>query len=292
MHRDGVLLDMARTHRISTKFLELTTQTWNKNICNRSTGNTNPECVLQPLDTTLEATPFVGSIKQLEAWFSQFTGTDVSLPWLTTMSAWDLFKTGVIYTFLLVIGVLAATFIIACLVGWALSSPLRPVRWATRCGVVTLQSTPFVLALVIGLAFATALTTYSVGLGITVCIFVTGLMNGANAGQSISESVISIIRERGDHPPGLFIEAIRRSRIQLQAFLVNASKAVPAASFIGAPELLSSMTDISSFSNSRISTYVFLMLFYMVIVVTVVWLCGKGADWLQKDRTQAGGRHD
>lgn len=291
MHRDGTLLDSAQVNRINTQFLESASETWSKDICNRSTGNTNPECILSPLDDALVATPFVTSIKELESWFSQFTGAEISFPWLTTMSAWDLFKTGIIYTLLLVIGSLAATLMIACLVGWALSSPFRILRWATQFLVVAAQSTPFVLALVIGLAFATALMPYSVGLGVTVCILVAGLMNGTNAGQSIAESVISIIREQGEHPPGLFVEAIRRSRMQLQAFLVNASKSVPAASFIGAPELLSSMTDISSFSNSRVATYIFLLLFYMAVVVVVVWLSGKAGAWLESGKSKPEPRH-
>jgi ABC-type amino acid transport substrate-binding protein/ABC-type amino acid transport system permease subunit len=293
MHRDGTLLDLARANLINTQFLELTRETWNKDSCRRSIDQTSANCILPPLDDVLAVTSFGSSVKELEAWFSQFTGTEISFPWLTTMSAWDLFKTGIIYTFLLLFGSLTATLLIACLVGWALSSSLRALRWATRLLVVIAQSTPFVLALVIGLALATALVTpYSVGLGVTVCILVAGLMNGANAGQSISESVVSIIHERGELPSGLFVEALRRSRMQLQASLVNASKAVPAASFIGAPELLSSMTDISSFSNSRVSTYIFLMLFYMVIVVAVVWLCGKAGAWLERSGSSSESRHE
>jgi ABC-type amino acid transport system permease subunit len=185
-------------------------------------------------------------------------------------------------TFVLLIGSLTATLFIACLVGWGLSSSIRIVRWMTRFLVITVQSTPFVLALVIGLVFTTAFFSYSIGLGLTVCIVVTGLMNGANAGQSIAESITSLRGESRDRSLGLFVEALRRSQVQVQAFLVNASKALPAASFIGAPELLSAMTDISSFSSSRLATYVFLMLFYMGIVLVVVWLCGKAGVWLER----------
>lgn len=291
MHRDGTLIALAQANRINSEFLGLAQENWSKDSCNRSTGNTNPDCILQPLNDVLELTPFAGSIKELESWFSQYTNVEIGFPWLKTVSAWDLFKTGVIYTFLLVIGSLAATLLIACFVGRALSSPIRALRWATQLLVVVAQSTPFVLALVIGLALATALMPYSVGLGVTVCMLVAGLMNGANAGQSISESVISIIHERGDHLSGLFVEALRRSRIQLQASLVNASKAVPAASFIGLPELLSAMTDISSFSTSRVSTYIFLMLFYMAVVAVVVWLCTKAGEWLERGKSSAESRH-
>jgi ABC-type amino acid transport substrate-binding protein/ABC-type amino acid transport system permease subunit len=282
MHRDGELLDLAQANRVNTDFLEGQRDTWKQDSCNRSTGNTNPDCILSPLNTVLTPTSFSGFVKELEASFSTFTGVDISFPWLTTVSGWTLFKSGVLSTFVLLIGSLFATLLIACLVGWTLSSPIRLLRWMTSLLVITVQSTPFVLGLVIGLVFATALFSYSIGLGLTVCIVVTGLMNGANAGQSIAESITSLRGESRDRSLGLFVEALRRSQVQIQAFLVNASKALPAASFIGAPELLSAMTDISSFSSSRLATYLFLMLFYMAIVFVVVWLCGKAGDWLEK----------
>jgi ABC-type amino acid transport substrate-binding protein/ABC-type amino acid transport system permease subunit len=282
MHRDGELLDLAQANRVNTDFLEGQRDTWKQDSCNRSTGNTNPDCILSPLNTVLTPTSFSGFVKELEASFSTFTGVDISFPWLTTVSGWTLFKSGVLSTFVLLIGSLFATLLIACLVGWTLSSPIRLLRWMTSLLVITVQSTPFVLGLVVGLVFATALFSYSIGLGLTVCIVVTGLMNGANAGQSIAESITSLRGESRDRSLGLFVEALRRSQVQIQAFLVNASKALPAASFIGAPELLSAMTDISSFSSSRLATYLFLMLFYMAIVFVVVWLCGKAGDWLEK----------
>ena len=282
MHRDGELIELARANRINTEFLEGARETWQKDSCNRATGITNPDCILSPLDTVLKPTTFAAYVKGLESFFSSFTGVDLTFPWLTTVSGWTLFKIGVLCTFVLLIGSLVATLLIACLVGWGLSSSIRIVRWATKLVVITAQSTPFVLALVIGLVVATSLAIYSISLGLTVCILVTGLMNGANAGQSISESVTSIRGDSREFSLGLFVEAIRRSQVQLQAFLVNASKALPAASFIGAPELLTSMTDISSFSSSRLATYIFLMLFYMAIVMTVVWLCGKAGKWLER----------
>ncbi len=291
LHREGIFIELAKPHRISTAFLEQARETWGKDTCNQSVGRLNRDCTLPALDDVLEPTTFGDSVKKLESWFSQYTGIGITLPFLTTMSAWGLFKTGVIYSCVLVIGSLVATLLIACLVGRALSSPLRILRWATRLLVVTVQSTPFVLALVIGLALATTVATYSSVLGIAVCMLVAGLMNGVNAGQSISESVTSILQEQGDHPTALFLESLRRSRIQLQASLVNASKAAPAASFIGAPELLSAMTDISSFSTYRVSTYIFLMLFYMVIVGAVVWLCSRAGEWLEKARSSAESSH-
>ncbi|HEX9329854.1 MAG TPA: hypothetical protein VF915_25220, partial [Reyranella sp.] len=74
---------------------------------------------------------------------------------------------------------------------------------------------------------------------------------------------------------GLFGRALSRAATQIVAFLINAAKGTPIASFIGAPELLSSLTDITSFSSGRVTTYSILLIFYTAVVLVVVWLCGK-----------------
>jgi len=66
------------------------------------------------------------------------------------------------------------------------------------------------------------------------------------------------------------------------SFLVNAAKGTPIASFIGAPELLSSLTDITSFSAGRVTTYWLLLIFYIVVVMIVVWLCNRLQSWLAR----------
>jgi ABC-type amino acid transport system permease subunit len=71
------------------------------------------------------------------------------------------------------------------------------------------------------------------------------------------------------------------------AFLVNAAKGTPIASFIGAPELLSSLTDITSFSSGRITTYTILLIFYTGVVMVVVWLCGKLRQLLEHRQAAA-----
>jgi polar amino acid transport system substrate-binding protein len=78
-------------------------------------------------------------------------------------------------------------------------------------------------------------------------------------------------------------QAMRRSRAQLVAFVVNATRGSPAASVIGVPELLSALTDISSFSSERITTYTLLLLFYMLLVSAVVML---GNLWLKSSAPQ------
>jgi polar amino acid transport system substrate-binding protein len=121
-------------------------------------------------------------------------------------------------------------------------------------------------------------------------IVALGLMNGCNAGQAIAEAAQSLRRE-GTYGPGLtlplFTAAVRRSMTQILSFLVNAAKGTPIASFIGAPELLSALTDITSFAAGRATTYTLVLLFYVGVVAGVVWACERVRTWLEQTRPVA-----
>jgi ABC-type arginine/histidine transport system permease subunit len=132
---------------------------------------------------------------------------------------------------------------------------------------------------------ALALFPYSSAVAIGAAIVALGLMNGANAGQAIAEAMHTLRTERGGPPAPtleLFGRAVSRSATQIVSFLVNAAKGTPIASFIGAPELLGALTDITSFASGRITTYSMLLVFYVVVVIVVVWLCDRLRVWLER----------
>ena len=85
------------------------------------------------------------------------------------------------------------------------------------------------------------------------------------------------LRAEQPQPAGMGSSPARSaaSATQIVAFLINAAKGTPIASFIGAPELLSALTDITSFSSGRATTYTLLLIFYTAVVMIVVWLCGR-----------------
>jgi ABC-type amino acid transport system permease subunit len=116
-------------------------------------------------------------------------------------------------------------------------------------------------------------------------IVALGLMNGCNAGQAIGEAADSLRRE-GTYRPGLtlplFTAAVGRSITQILSFLVNAAKGTPIASFTGTPELLSALTDITSFAAGQATTYTLVLLFYVGVVVAVVWACNWIRRWLEQ----------
>jgi ABC-type amino acid transport system permease subunit len=277
-HRDGVFLDLARTNRIGTAFLQQQRAVWQRPECNLDTGSTNSQCVLPALNADLQQTRFAPQVAAFENRFESLTGIDLVLPMLKTAPAWSLFFDGVVNSLVLVAGALAATLAFALLFGAAMGSHSRLLRWPAHAVTVTLQSSPIVLTLVIVAAVVHALFSYSSTVALVAAIIALGLANGSNAGQAISEAMATLRLEQAATPIGrktLFPRALSRSATQIAAFLINAAKGTPIASFIGAPELLSSLTDITSFSSGRVTTYTLLLIFYMAVVMTVVWLCGK-----------------
>ena len=152
---------------------------------------------------------------------------------------------------------------------------------------MTLQSSPIVLTLVIAAALAHAIFPYSASVAIGASILALGLTNGSNAGQAISEAMTSLRNERHLSGTNLFLHSLGRSATQIVAFLVNAAKGTPIASFIGAPELLSALTDITSFSSGRVTTYCLLLIFYTVVVMGVVWLCNRLRAFLEHNEATA-----
>ncbi len=286
-HRDGVFLDFARKERIGTAFLEKEQTIWRRPECNTATGSTNPACVLPALNAEITPTRFAASVLAFEEWSERRLGLDITLPMLTTEPAFVLFLDGVVNSLILIVGALLATILFAFAFGAAQGSTSRLLHWVARTITVILQSSPIVLTLVIAAAVAHALFPYSASVAIGAAILALGLMNGSNAGQAISEAMTSLRNERHLSGMNLFLHSLGRSATQIVAFLVNAAKGTPIASFIGAPELLSALTDITSFSSGRVTTYCLLLVFYTVVVMGVVWLCNRLRSFLEHNEATA-----
>ncbi len=280
-HRDGLFLDIGRLHSVGLGFLEQQQQVWRRPACNTAEGSRDPACILPPLDAALQPTSFAPDVTAVEDWVEARTGIDLQLPMLKTVPAWSLFWDGVAYSLVLIAGALVATLAFAILLGAAMGSRSAFLRWPARLVTMTLQSSPIVLTLVIAAAIAHGLFAPTTPVLLGAAIVALGLTNGSNAGQAIGEAMWSL-RAEGLAGTGLFGRAVARAATQIVAFLINASKGTPIASFIGAPELLSSLTDITSFASGRATTYTILLVFYTVVVMGVVWLCGRLQRWLER----------
>jgi ABC-type amino acid transport substrate-binding protein/ABC-type amino acid transport system permease subunit len=279
-HRDGVFLELAHLDNVASGFLSQQHAIWHRQDCNTAQGFADPSCVLPPRRSDMTATRFAGVIDATQMWLAAHFGLHIGLEIFTLQPAWDLVREGIRNSLVLIFGTLLATLAFALLIGRALSARSALLRWPVRVGVMLLQSTPPVLSLVIAASAANSIFAFSAALAISAAIFALGLINGGNAGQAISEAVASLRAEQDAQlGPGapltedqLFVHALRRSVTQIMAFLINATKATPIASFIGAPELLNALTDSTSFSSDRETTYWLMLIFYVVVVLLVVWL--------------------
>jgi polar amino acid transport system substrate-binding protein len=286
-HRDGIFLAAARANHIGTGFLVQQQAVWARPECNTGTGSTNAACVSPPAEAQLQPTAFASEVSAFETWFAKLTGFDLLLPMLKTVPAWSLFLNGVVNSLVLIAGALGATLAFALLFGAAIAARSRLLRWSARGITIALQSSPILLTLVIAAAIIHALVPYSATVALGAAIVALGLSNGSNAGQAISEAYVTLRAERAGlaiSPIDLFSRAVSRSATQIVAFLINAAKGTPIASFIGAPELLSALTDITSFSSGRATTYTLLLVFYTAVVMAVVCLCRRFQDLLEHSR--------
>jgi polar amino acid transport system substrate-binding protein len=284
-NRDGVLLAAAKANHVGTRFLRQQQEVWSRPECNTDTGSTNPACILPPSNPDLAPTPFANGVAEFEAMVWRLTGIELALPMLKIAPAWSLFLNGVVNSLLLIAGALAATLAFALLFGAAMSARPRLLRWTARGMTIALQSSPILLTLVIAASIIHVLLPYSSVLVLSAAIIALGLTNGANAGQAIAEASWTLQDERRAAPSRqfeLFLRALSRSATQIVAFLINAAKGTPIASFIGAPELLSALTDITSFSSGRATTYTLLLVFYTVVVIAVIWLCRRFQTFLER----------
>jgi polar amino acid transport system substrate-binding protein len=284
-HRDGVFLKIARDDGIAAAFLRRQRDTWNRPECNVDSGPANSACVLPALDMNLEPTRFAPSIAAFEHWISDTAGISVALPMFEWAPAWSLFEAGLINSLILVAGALIATLFCALVLAAALESRSLLVRLAARTIIVVMQSSPILLTLVIAAAIAQVFFPYSGAMALWAAIVALGLTNGSNAGQAIAEAMASLRTERGQHDEGrrIFAAALNRASTQIISFLVNAAKGTPAASFIGAPELLNSLTDITSFSASgRGVTYTLVLVFYIAVIAVVTASCRRLEAYLAR----------
>ncbi len=291
LHRDGHFLNLARQNGIFTQFLEEQQSLWQSPACATVAALDDSACVMPALKTTRTPTAFADEVEELQDWMRARFGFAPDLPMLTSQPALELFTAGVINSFVLVVGALVATLVFALFFGLLAALPSRATRFLAWSVVSLIQSSPVILTLVVLAAVTNAVFAYSPATALGSAIVALGLMNGCNAGQAIGEAAESL-RKEGHHGPGfslpLFRDAVTRSLTQLFSFLVNAAKGTPIASFTGAPELLSALTDITSFAAGRVTTYSLVLVFYIAVVFCVIWLCNTLRARLERSQGEAG----
>lgn len=286
--RDGTFVKLARANYISPAFLIGRRKIWARPECNRVTPD--PHCDLKPLQSDMQRTSFASTVISAQRWLARHVGLHLKLTIFTLAPAWHSVQQGIRNSLILIVGAIGATLGFALLIAYTLSIRFLPVRWAMRFAIILLQSAPPVLTLVIAAALAGIVFRFSSTLAIAASILALGLINGAYAGQAIAEAINTLRAEDLSRPTGqpkryedhLILHGLRRSTRQVIAFLVNATKGTPIASFIGAPELLNTLTDSTSSSSAHATTYWFLLIFYVTAVLVVVGLCSALGTMLDR----------
>jgi polar amino acid transport system substrate-binding protein len=268
LHISGALQALAKKYGVDSPFLEQQHLLWASSRCSQITSLMDPACVIAPTDNQLQPTPFAQRVDQLEHYIYQATGTKVTLAIFKTWVALDLLFEGVWFSILLVAGSVLATWAIAQAFGAGLTSARPWIRVSMRCVLWPMQSTPLILLMILASVLVGAAGATSPLVALAAAVLVLGLFNGSNAGQAVAEAMLTLREERAPAQPALSA-AVYRARAQIVAFMVNATRGSPAASVMGVPELLSAFNDVASFSSERITTYTFLLIFYMLLVALV-----------------------
>jgi len=276
LHQSGALQNLARQHHLDINFLNEQRILWSNTQCLQD-QRVSAECLIPPsnlADTPTTIAPIIGV---LENSLSLITGIPLKFPMLTGKYAAQLFVSGLLVSFMLLVGSIIATLAFTLLFYRLLRSKLLLTRIAGNIVTQFFQNSPIILLLVLGYLVVIFVTPYGFTLSVLVSVMVIGLNNGANGGSAMNETAMSFKCP----PPALTVA--QNASIQIRAAVINAAKASPVAAFIGAPELLAVLTDITSFTGEQITTYAILSIFYLCLIQIVVVMSGRLTTRLKKD---------
>jgi ABC-type amino acid transport substrate-binding protein/ABC-type amino acid transport system permease subunit len=285
LHAQGRLRALASPHGVDTPFLQAEQRRWTTPPCDDSSGLRPAGCLFEPRDNQLAPTAFAGTVAAVERDILSWTGLKVTLAMLKTRVAFELFLQGLLFTTLLMVGAVCATPLFGALLAHGLGSRWRLVAWPMRSAVAMLQSTPLILLLFLAGILTSASGTPSAALCLAAAVLMLGLFNGAHTGQALAEARARLRAGAGGAPVPM-ARAFLQTRAQVVAFAVNAARGSPAASLIGVPEVLSALTDIASFSSERVTTYLVLLVLYMLMTALVFRVAAWLQPWLDR-RLQA-----
>jgi ABC-type amino acid transport substrate-binding protein/ABC-type amino acid transport system permease subunit len=276
LHRSGAIESLAHKHFLHIDFLAEQHNIFSNTKC-LSQNQLNPTCLGEPVDVTDKPTTIAPTVNKLENWLKSTADLSLKFPMLAGISASSMFITGLGFSLLLVAGAILTTLIFAFLFLQLLRSKFIGIRICGHIVVQFFQNSPIILLLVLGYLVITFFTSYSPLLAVVVSIIVIGLNNGANGCSAMYDKALA------SGPEAHILVIAKKTSTQLRAAVVNATKASPVAAFIGAPEMLSVLTDITSFSGERTTTFLMVSIFYLTLVQMVIVLSGRVTKRLEKN---------
>jgi len=273
-HGFGLLQSIADDHGVRTTFLDEQREVWSNADCYLADGFFLSTCLIQA--KAMGDKPSVISLffERLQNWFRDNFDIKRQLPMFSGDQGLRLFVDGIIVSVFLVLGSIVSTILFGLMFYRFSVSKWPLVRFCSHVICSVSFNAPVILLLMLTYLIVSSVFLYTATVSVIAAILAIGLNNGAAAGDSL-------VNAKKTLPTGCaMLDAVRACVTQIRACVINAAKASPVAAFIGTPELLSTLTDIMSFSGERVAAFTLLALFYLIIVQLVIVLSDRAAQWL------------
>ena len=269
LHQTGFLVDAGERNGIGTDFLIEQRARWRDESCFSATGVIDSKCFLRPADLRETPTVIEPKVVRFQNWLLDSFSVKVALPMFTGQNSMALLIRGAQVTLVLVVLSIFATLAFSWLFYVLMTSRNSLVSIVSKVMGNLFANSPVILLLVLGYLTITTFIVYDMWVAGGISLIVVGANNGANGGFALREAAESLPRDTA------FNAIAWTSSNQLRASVINAVKATPVAAFIGAPEMLSALNDIASFTGERLTTYSFVAVYYLVLVQIVIVLSAQ-----------------
>jgi len=268
LHQSGVLVDSALKHDVAPEYLEKQNQLWNSAQCAPTVEGLPIGCLGSAADLSDKPTLLSEVIKGFESWMKKTLNIDFSMPMLTGQFALKLFLSGLVVSIVICFGGIALTLFFALFFFSLMRSTNRLQASLSYFLTLVLQNTPIILLFLVFATLLNIIGSFTLVQTTLMSAFVIGLSNGSNAAIAMRDTLATLPDQANKTIKSIFSLTF----LQFRNCLINAAKGSPVASFVGTPELLSVMTNITAFTGTRASSYVFMAIFYLLSVQVVIYI--------------------
>lgn len=262
LHASSFLLESAERWGIATPFLREEKRKWSSQTCQVANGVLSSACLLDPVASVHQPSAIAQPIRRFETWLDQKLGFDVRLPMFSTQIGLQLFIDGIITSLILALGGIGAVLLAAILFYQARITRIRPIQVPTKAVAAFTQYCPQLPLMVLAYFVVASFIPYSQEVALATAIVAIGLCGGAKAANAM------YLIHYANHQLGMG-EVVRHAAVSIRLSVIFAVKICPVAAFIGVPELLTVLNEITAFSGERFSTYLVVSVFYVVLILSV-----------------------
>lgn len=271
LHQSGALVESGRKNDINPEYLEKQNKLWNSEQCEPTTDGLPIICLGSAADLSDKPTLLSNDIKRFESWLSKSHGIEFSMPMLTGQIALKLFLSGLGFSVVICFGAVIFTLIFAAIFFVLMRTNNRFQANISYGLTLVFQNTPIILLFVVAAIVLSLIGSFTPVQTVLMSILVIGISNGSNAAVAMRDTLLALPDKANENLKSVFSSTF----VQVRSCLINAAKGSPVASFVGTPELLSVMINITAFTGTRASSYVFMAIFYLLSIQLVMFLSNK-----------------